>query len=214
MSSSVRRSSRRYTLAVWSGVLLLLVLGLASCAKPPEADMAAAKAAIDDARTKEASDYAPAELKAAEDSLASAQSEIDRQQAKFALFRSYKIAKAKALATAQVAKVAGDKAVANKDQMRKDSEALMAQIEQGITALGERFKTKEVMKLMRAKDKDERAKMEAIKSEADAIPAVLANAKSAYDGQKYKMSLSMSKDAAGKLQSVNSQLDAIVPVAK
>ena len=98
--------------------------------------------------------------------------------------------------------------------MRKDSEALMAQIEQGITALGERFKTKEVMKLMRAKDKDERAKMEAIKSEADAIPAVLANAKSAYDGQKYKTALSMAKDAASKLQSVNGQLDAIVPASE
>jgi hypothetical protein len=48
MSGSVRRTSpRRFTLAVWSGVLVLLVLGLASCAKPPEAEMSAAAAAIE-----------------------------------------------------------------------------------------------------------------------------------------------------------------------
>ena len=71
MSGSLRRpASKRITLAVWSSVLVLLVLGIASCAKPPEAEIAQAQAAIDQAKTKEAAEYAANELRAAEDSLA------------------------------------------------------------------------------------------------------------------------------------------------
>ena len=73
--------SRPFTLAVWSGLLLLLVFILASCSKAPDAEISAAESAIQRADETDARSYAAEELAAAEDSLAMARSEVDRQNA-------------------------------------------------------------------------------------------------------------------------------------
>src|SRR5262245_59672517 len=79
---------------------------LVGCAKPPQADVDAAKAAVQQARSMEAADYAPDALRAAEDAQAQLDTELKAQEEKFALFRSYK----KATELAATAKAAGEKA--------------------------------------------------------------------------------------------------------
>ncbi len=209
MSGSLRRSSpRRFTLAVWSGVLVLLVLGLASCAKPPEAEMSAAQAAIDQAKVKEAGEYAATELKAAEDSLAACRSEVDRQNAKFALFRSYKVAKAKALAAQTAGNTAAEAAVKNKEIARQDAEKSLADAVQAVADVRALLDSPQGKKLMRAKEA--RQAIEQIKTELDATEASLENIRMAQSQEKFKPAARMAKEAASKARSLGSEVQAAV----
>ncbi|HQQ13036.1 MAG TPA: hypothetical protein PK855_07730, partial [Bacteroidales bacterium] len=65
-----------------------------SCAKAPEVEITNAKASIEATKAVEAERYVPAEFKALQDSLNVALLEVENQNAKFALFRSYKKATA------------------------------------------------------------------------------------------------------------------------
>jgi TonB family protein len=90
---------------------LAIALGLAitvtGCASPPNADVEAARAAVDRAATDRAAEYAAPSLNAAQDARAALDAELKAQESKW--FKSY--AKAKELAVA--AKAAGDKATAD-----------------------------------------------------------------------------------------------------
>jgi TonB family protein len=90
---------------------LAIALGLAitvtGCASPPNADVDAAKAALDRAATDGAGQYAAESLKAAQDARAALDTELKAQEGKW--FKSYD--KTRELAVA--AKAAGDKAAAD-----------------------------------------------------------------------------------------------------
>jgi len=90
---------------------LVLTLGLAltvaACGAPPQADLDAAKAAMDSAVTAGAGDYAAASMKAVEDAQAALDAELKAQEGNW--LKSY--TKAKELATA--VKTAGEKAAAD-----------------------------------------------------------------------------------------------------
>src|SRR5262245_10086812 len=115
-----------------------LALGLAvlivttGCGSPPQADVDAAKSAIDAARQQGAPEYAPEAMKAAEDADAAMQAELDAQQGKFPLFRSYKDAGEKAAA----AKQAGEQAQASAQQGKEMAkQQATAAIQEGQTML-------------------------------------------------------------------------------
>jgi protein TonB len=88
-------------------IALGLAITVAGCTSPPNADVDAAKAAIDKAATDRADQYAADSLKVAQDARAALDAELKAQEGKW--FKSYD--KAKELAVA--AKAAGDKASAD-----------------------------------------------------------------------------------------------------
>jgi protein TonB len=88
-------------------IALGLAITVAGCASPPNADVDAAKAAIDKAAADRADQYAPDSLKAAQDARAALDAELKAQEGKWS--KSYD--KTKELAVA--AKAAGDKASAD-----------------------------------------------------------------------------------------------------
>ncbi len=104
-----RRNGRREAMRSRLGIVIL-VLGLAvmaiGCGAPPTADIDAAKAAVANAASAGASQYAADSLKAAEDAQAALDAELKAQDGNW--FKSYDKAKQLALA----AKEAGDKATA------------------------------------------------------------------------------------------------------
>src|SRR6188768_2808665 len=109
-----------------SGILfgiVLLVMTLNGCAKPPQANIDSAKGAVEAARSADAGTYAQASLRSAEDSLAQLDAELKAQEDKFALFRSYKHADELAAS----AKAAGEKAEADakagKEQKKQEAQA-------------------------------------------------------------------------------------------
>lgn len=170
--------------------------------------MQAARAAIDQAKAKEAAEYAAPELKAAEDSLASAQSEIDRQLSKFALFRSYKVAKVKAASAQTAAAAAGEAAVRNKEIARKDAETSLADAQQAIADARALLDSNEGKRLMRAKEA--RQAVEQIKMDLDATEASLENVKQMQAQEKFKPAARMAKDAAAKARSLAGEVQAAI----
>ncbi len=103
-------------------ISLGLAIAVSGCASPPNAEVDAAKAAVDKATTDRADQYAAESLKAAQDARAALDAELKAQEGK--LFKSYD--KTKALATA--AKAAGDKASADAIAGKERADAAAAKV--------------------------------------------------------------------------------------
>jgi TonB family protein len=101
-------------------IVLSLAITGTGCASPPNADVDAAKAAVDKAATDGAGQYAPESLKAAQDAQAALEVELKVQEDKW--FKSYD--KTKELAAA--AKAAGDKAAADAVAGKAKADAVAA----------------------------------------------------------------------------------------
>jgi len=100
-----------------------MVVMLAGCVKPPDAELTAAKKAVEAARRAGAAEYVGEVLKGAEDALQKANEEIKAQEGKFALARNYEKAKewlTKAKAEAELAKTG---AAAAKEKAKGEAEA-------------------------------------------------------------------------------------------
>ncbi len=101
-------------------IALGLAITVTGCASPPNADVDAAKAALDKAATDRAGQYAAESLKAAQDARAALDVELKAQDDKW--FKSYD--KTKELAVA--AKAAGDKAAADAVAGKAKADAVAA----------------------------------------------------------------------------------------
>ena len=88
-------------------IALGLAITVTGCASPPNADVDAAKVALDKAASERAGQYAPESLKAAQDAQAAVDAQLKAQEGQW--FKSYDKTKELAVAT----KAAGDKAVAD-----------------------------------------------------------------------------------------------------
>ena len=103
----------------------LLILGLFACAKPPQAEIDAAKAAV--AKAAANSDvvtYAPESLARAQDALSRMQTELTAKK--------YDKVKTLALEASAAAEKAITDAVANKAKVKADAEALIAAMKKAI----------------------------------------------------------------------------------
>jgi TonB family protein len=101
-------------------IALGLAITVTTCASPPNADVDAAKAALERAASERAGEYAPESLKAAQDAQAAVDAELKAQEDKW--FKSYDKTKELAVAT----KAAGDKAVADAVAGKERADALAA----------------------------------------------------------------------------------------
>jgi TonB family protein len=101
-------------------IALGLAITVTGCASPPNADVDAAKAALDRAATDRAGQYAAESLKAAQDARAALDVELKAQEGKW--FKSYD--KTKELAVA--AKAAGDKAAVDAAAGKEKADAVAA----------------------------------------------------------------------------------------
>jgi hypothetical protein len=195
------------------GAMMVLAIGVSSCAKPPTAELELAKSAIASATAKEAQEYAPGELKAAQDSLAKGEAEIQTQQGKFALFRSYKKATALVLSAQQKGQEAEQAAIRNKEQFRKDSEAAIAQAEQAIADARTFMGGKEVQALKRGKETREALKQ--IEAELNAADSTLAGqVKPMHQQEKFKMSLNAAKGVQSQVSGLMQELQQAVTEKK
>jgi len=103
-------------------IALGLAITVTGCASPPNADVEAAKAAIDRAATDRAGQYAAESLRAAQDARAALDAELTTQEGKW--FKSYD--KTKELAVA--AKAAGDKAEADAVAGKEKADAVAIKV--------------------------------------------------------------------------------------
>jgi hypothetical protein len=114
--------------------MLALAFSMTACAKPPQADIDAAKAALDKAVAADAAKWAPEAWSAAQQAMSAAEAEVKVQADKFALFRSYKKATElykDALAKSDEAQKA---AVAGEEKARTEAEAALTAANDAVTA--------------------------------------------------------------------------------
>ena len=104
-----------------------IVLGLSACADPPEPAIQSARAALSTADGAGAAEYAPQSLGAAEAALQALETELTVQEEKFAMFRDYEEATRLATEAQAAAEKAEADAAAGKQQVRRETEALLAQ---------------------------------------------------------------------------------------
>ena len=122
------------TIVRFRGIALGLAITVAGCASPPNADVDAAKAAVDKADAERAGQYAPESLKAAQDARAALDIELKAQESKW--LKSYD--KTKELAAA--AKAAGDKATADAVEGKAKADAVAAKRQADATAARAKIK--------------------------------------------------------------------------
>lgn len=108
---------------------------MTGCAKPPVAEMDAAKGALTTAEGVEAATYADAELNEAKAAVAAAEAELATQQGKFALGRNYDKAKELIAEAANKATAAQTAAIAGKEEAVQKAEASLSTLNSAIASI-------------------------------------------------------------------------------
>lgn len=174
------------------GLLLLVLVFMVGCAKPPEEAIKAVGTAIEGATAAGASDYAPDSLKAAEDAKAALDTELKAQEEKFALFRSYK----KATELAQQAKAAGETAATDaatkKEQVKAEAQTLINDAKTALTEAQD-------LLAKAPKGKGTQADIEAMKNDLTTAGTSLTEAETSFNGERYL-------DAKAKAEAVKNQI--------
>jgi hypothetical protein len=110
-------------------VLVAMIVFLASCAKPPQAEIDAAKAAMDaTAKSADVVTYAPDELRLAQEKMAALDAEVAAQARRSPLSRNYDQTLALARAAADAAGKAVTAAAAAKEQVSREAASLADEI--------------------------------------------------------------------------------------
>jgi hypothetical protein len=122
-----------YVLVAVTGI----VLAAAGCARPPQDQIQAAQDAVAQASQVEAESYAPEAWGKAQQSMSAAMAEVEAQQARFALTRSYKTTRQlldTARADAEAAKIAAEE---GKRQAAADAEAALLAVTESLVRADE-----------------------------------------------------------------------------
>ena len=191
--------------------LVLMVLGLsfvlAGCASAPTEEVNASKAAVEAIQNDDVTTYAPEGLQEAQDNLNKALSEIQTQDAKFALSRDYKAASEMLKAAKDSAEKASNDAQANKAQAKADAEALIASLP---TTLEEAKKV-----LAKApRGKDTRADLEAMQNDLKLAEEALVEANTLMSQEKYKDALAKANSVKDSAAAVTEQVQAALDKLK
>jgi len=183
--------------------VLVLMVG---CAKPPQDAIGAATAALDAAKPL-ASDYAPDSLRSAEDAKAALDAELKAQEAKFALFRSYK--KTDELVNdlkAKSEKAAAD-AAAGQEQAKTDATAAIDDATAAVTDAQAQLDKA-------PRGKGTAADLEAMKADLTAAESTINDANAAMSAQKYKDAKAKAEAAKASAANVVSQIQAAIEARK
>lgn len=188
--------------------LSVLVITFTSCAKAPQAEIDAANAAIEQAKSAGADRYVPASFNAANDALKTAQAAIEEQNSKFALFRNYDAAKTTLASVSELAKKAVDETAARK-------EALKTEVTQAITDLNSTIAEDKAMLAKAPRGKEGKAALEAIGQEISAVETVASEVSSGLENNADILTLSEKvKPALEKAKSINAELSDVMAKVK
>lgn len=188
-----------------ASLLVLALIALVACAKPPQQQIDAAKAALDEAKTAQADIYAPESLKAAEDKAAALDQELATQQSKF--FKSYKVATQLTTELQDLAAKAKEDAVAGKEKAKADAEAAITAAEAAVTAANEALGKA-------PKGKGSKADIEAMKADVAAAAQDVEAAKADMTTEKYFDAKAKADGAKAKADQVAADVQAAIEMKK
>ncbi|MCU0290629.1 MAG: hypothetical protein MUF10_01365 [Thermoanaerobaculaceae bacterium] len=141
------------------GAMLLVVAVMAvGCAKPPQHEQA------------EAPKYAAGEWDKAQQAMNAVNAELEAQQAKFALFRSYTKAKQLIVDATNAANAAKEAGIAGKEKAKNEAQAAIDAVKAAVTSTQELLAT---LEKCRRKPKDMKKDLEMMKGNLDGYAAQL-----------------------------------------
>ena len=182
----------------------VLVLTFTSCAKAPQAEIDAANAAIEQAKSAGADRYVPASFNAANDALKSGLAAVEEQNSKFALFRNYDAAKTTLASVSELAKKAEDETAARKEDLKTE-------VNQDLTDLNTLITQDKEMLAKAPKGKEGKAALEAIGQEISAVETVATEVTSGVENNEDILTLSEKvKPALEKAKSINTELSDVM----
>jgi len=192
---------------VMSGVFVVVgavtVLALVGCAKPPQSEIEAVNTAIENAEIAEAGTYAPDQLEAAFEVQRKAMAEVEAQNARFALTRSYE----KATTLLKDAGVAADAARAAAVGNR---EAAIAEANRAIKALNDQMATANediaALASCRRKPKGFVQDLELMHGRIEALSGQLAEVEAEIEAERYLNAIELSKATEPELAAVATDL--------
>lgn len=190
---------RRNTFVV-GGMVLAAAALVVGCAKPPQQELDGAKAAMTAAEQAEAPKYAPEAWDKAQQAMNAVNAELEAQNNKFALFRSYTKTKQLIQDATTSANEAKDAAVAGKEKAKNDAQAAIdavkASIEEAKTELA-------ALEKCRRKPKDLRKDLELMKGNLDGYANQVTDIEGAFNREDYF-------GAKAQAESLKGQVDTMV----
>lgn len=176
-------------------VALPCVAIMGGCAEKPAEDMAAAEQAIQQARETGASQYAPEELRGAEEQLLKAQEEISLQDNKFVLLRNYSNANQLLTQVQTEAVKAKSAAEAKKEEARANANAAIVLAKTALTEA-------QTLLAQAPSGKGTQADLQALHSDLQAAEALYNEAEQALNNQDFDGAMAKAqstKDLASKV---------------
>jgi hypothetical protein len=187
--------------------LMLGAILLAGCAKPPAEQIDAAEKALKEAQMSGAATYTAQEYAKLEASLTAMKKEVTDQDGKFALFRDY--GKAEQLAAS--AKADGERVKADAVKKKEEAKAGALQAQQ----VAQEAVKSAVELVAGAPVGKDRAALEAIKNDVEALKASLNQIQLAIDKEDYPAAQTQAKAIHDKGQAVSAELqNALAKVGK
>jgi hypothetical protein len=176
---------------------IAMVAILSSCGKKPQAEIDAANAAIEAAKTAEAAVYVPAEFAAVQDSLNAVMADITAQESK--LFKKFGPAKEKLASILTLANQVAASAGTKKEEVKAEAANLLTGIK---TVIEENVKL--IPKLPRGKEGA--AVIEQIKADVATVDASVVEAQGLFDKGSFMDALNKIKAAKEKADGLNTEV--------
>jgi|ADurb_Cas_01_Slu_FD_contig_41_2729278_length_709_multi_22_in_0_out_0_1 hypothetical protein len=184
---------------------LALVVSMSSCDKLPQEKVDAAVAALDSAKIAEAELYVPQLFAQVQDSLKSAQNNIETQKSK--MFANFDGVRAQLDAVVAMAADVKVKAAERKEAVKQEIVAVIAEVATIVAENNELIKKA-------PRGKEGASALEAIKADLAGIDAAVAEAQGAFDSGVYIPTIDKVKAAKDKAVSINAELKAAIEKKK
>jgi hypothetical protein len=202
---SIKKSKKMKNKVLMGLVAIAMVAILSSCGKKPQAEIDAANAAIEAAKTAEAAVYVPAEFAAVQDSLNAVMADITAQESK--LFKKFGPAKEKLASILTLANKVASDAGTKKEEVKAEAANLLTGIKTVIEENG-----KLIPKLPRGKEGA--AVIEQIKADLATVDASVVEAQGLFDKGTFMDALNKIKAAKEKADGLNTEIKEALTKAK
>jgi len=178
-------------------VLVMALVTVVACGKPPQQEIDAAKAALDAAKSAQADKWASTDYQTAESSLSAAQLEVDAQAQKW--FKNYDKAKELMNTAKADAEKAATAAVANKETAKNEATTAIADATTALEAANTALAGA-------PKGKDTKADLELFKQDLEGLAATLTEAQTAMGTEDYMGAKDKANSIKEKATSISDQI--------
>jgi colicin import membrane protein len=189
--------------SVVTGLLVLTVLGLAACSKPPEQAIQAGSAALEQAKAAGAETYAADALQKAQDALNRADAEKKAQDEKFVLFRSYKTSEQLYNEAKTELDAATQAAVAGKEQAKADATKAVDDAKAAVAAANEAL-------AKAPKSKDTKADLELWANDLGTYAATITEAETAIGSEDFLGAKAKAESVTAKAGEITTSIEAAI----